>query len=97
MNRDQIEKFYEIITKIEANGVDVITGYTGPQFATMIRSLIGVEIDREREACAAVADHAAEPPAGAIGRGDQLPAVDPIQRRTALEIAERIRERGRRR
>jgi hypothetical protein len=89
MSRDEVYAFIETVNKIKSaqrEGVPL-----SQYFPREIADAVGALIAGEREACAMIAEAAAEG-SGAIGRGDRLDA-NPVQRKTAFEIAERIRNR----
>ncbi|HZW91913.1 MAG TPA: hypothetical protein VFF64_02980 [Candidatus Eremiobacteraceae bacterium] len=93
IERERVYKFIGAVTAIRdgrARGV-TLSEYWPREIADAIQYLIDGAVQREREACAAVADAAAEP-AGFAARGQAFEA-DPRRREVALDIAASIRGR----
>lgn len=91
--RDQVYKFIETVRAIQAGREQGITlsQYWPRDIADAIQFLIDGAVRSEREACAIVAESAAEP-GGMLARGEVIEA-DPVRRRICLEIAGSIRAR----
>ena len=95
MSREEVYAFIKIVNEIKAavgKGMP-LSQYAPREIADAIASLVASAIIQERDACAGIAEDAAGG-SGAFKKGDRMDA-DPVQRQTALEIAEMIRNRGR--
>ena len=93
MSLEEINAFRKLLGEITAT---LDKGRSLSEFpkeiADAVKALIASAVRREREACAAIADDAAEG-SGTISRG-QVTESNPLQRQTAREIAEFIRRRS---
>jgi hypothetical protein len=92
-DREQVYKFYEIIQMIKsADEKDMpLSNYMPGEIASAINTLIDYRVQKERRACAQIAEDAADA-SGTVERGTVL-EPNPIQKQTALEIASQIRSR----
>jgi hypothetical protein len=93
IERERVCRFIERVKTIHGSHArDSVLSECWPrEIADAIRILIEGAVRDEREACAVVADYAAEP-SGATERGETL-GVDPQRRGICLEIAKSIRDR----
>jgi len=93
IERDRVYGFIEAVQAIrDGHGRGVaLSEYWPREIADAIQLLIDSAVRQEREACAIVAEGAAEP-GGAAAPG-QIFEVDPVRRQVCLEIVESIRAR----
>ncbi len=90
MTHEDIYRFHDTVQRIRDSG-GTLSDYFPREIADAIQSLIDAALTREREACAMIAESAAEA-AGTLDRGKELHAP-PEQSRACLEIAAQIRNR----
>jgi hypothetical protein len=93
IERERVYRFIETVTAIRRGqrlGV-ALAEYWPREIAYAIQFLIDDGVRREREACAVVAESAAEP--GGVASPGQIFVVDPMRGQICLEIAENIRAR----
>ena len=93
IERERVYRFIETVRGIQDGYMRsvALAEYWPREIADAIQFLIDGAVRQEREACAIVAESAAEPNGAATPR--QLFAVDPMRRQICLEIAESIRAR----
>jgi hypothetical protein len=93
IERERVYRFVETVNAIrkgQRQGV-TLSEYWPREIADALQFLIDSAVWQERNACALVAESAAEP-SGATSPG-QIFAVDPARRQICLEIADNIRAR----
>ena len=90
MTRAEIYKLIELVDAIKAGNATLsdLGQYPKMTVAAAVKELIAAE----REACAILAEDAAEP-GGVLGRGEKVASADPAERDLCQEIARRIRAR----
>jgi hypothetical protein len=93
IERGRVYRFIETVRAIQGGfmrGV-ALEEYWPREIADAIQFLMDTAVRQEREACAVVAESAAEP--SGVATSGQLFAVDPMRRQICREIAENIRAR----
>jgi len=90
MSRDEVNEFLDKLAEAQQRKAP-LSEYLPHQIAEAINQLIAAAVEREREACAMIAESAAE--ASDVLAGGEVLETNPIQKDTALEIADQIRHR----
>ena len=97
MTRDEMYRYFGIVEAIKEGRTQVteLRDYSareiGDAVNDLIQSAVREAVQREREACAMVAEAAGEP-VGFLARGQQIEA-DPVRKRICIEVAGLIRTR----